>query len=132
MFKSFRTISWLSFICLIGLLPLLFTSDSMNKKKIDIYIFVDHVRYPENIAYDICGFLSISLFIYLILRLVPQKKEKRYVSCFLISSFINTLGYFLFYSQFISLIQIPILITMIIYIYYKHDYEKGNNTWGVT
>ena len=125
--KETKTITGLSFIALIGLIPLLFSSNEMNREKIDIYLFYDRLRYPENIAYDVSEFATVTFFIYLIWRLVPLKIHKKYVECFLISSIINALGYFLFYSQYISLIQIPILIILITTTYYKHDHEKRNN-----
>lgn len=125
--KEFKTIIGLSIVALIGLVPLLFTSDSMNENKVDVYLFFDKLRYPENIAYDISEILTVSIFIYLIWKLVPTKKYKRYVFAFFISSIISIFGYFLFYSKFVSLFQIPILITMIAIIYRKYDYEKGNN-----
>lgn len=127
MAKKIGTVCGLTFVSLVGLIPLLFTSDQMNKNKIDIYLFYDHLRYPENIAYDISGFLSVSFFIFLIWRLIPFKSQKRYVFCFLISSILNFIGYILFYSQYVSLIQIPILIFLLTFIYLKYDYEKGNN-----
>lgn len=127
MLKDFRTIVGLSFIALIGIVPKLFSSDEMNINEIDIYLFYEHVKYPELIAYDISEIFSVTFFIYLIWRLVPQRNQKRYVFCFLISSIISIIGYFLFYSQYVSLLQVPLLITMITYTYRRYDYEKHSN-----
>lgn len=127
MLKDFRTFFGLSIISLIGLIPLLFSSDSMNVEEIDVYLFFDYKMYPELIAYDIAEICSVSFFIYLIWRLIPTKKHKRYIFAFLIQSLISIVGYFLFYSQLISLLQIPILISMITFIYFKYDYEKRSN-----
>ena len=109
-------------------MPLLFSSDSMNQNEIDLYLFYDYKMYPELIAYDVAEICSVTFFIYLIWRLVPTKTHKRYVFCFLISSILSIFGYFLFYSQMMSLLQIPILITMLIYTYKTYDNEKRNNT----
>jgi hypothetical protein len=127
MLRDFRTFFSLSLIALMSLIPLLFSSDEMNTKEIDVYLFFDYQQYPELIAYDIVEICSVTFFIYLIWRLMPTRRQKRYVGCFLISSIINIFGYFMFYSQFVSLLQIPILISMITYIYFKYDNEKGSN-----
>ncbi len=125
--KDFRTVLSLSIIALIGLIPMLFSSEAMNQEEVDIYLFIDYKMYPELIAYDISEIFSVSYFIYLIWRLVPTKKHKKYVFCFLLSSLMSIVGYFLLYSQLMSLIQIPILMTMILIVYFKYDYEKRNN-----
>lgn len=127
MLSNVKTTLWLSIIAMIGLVPSLFTSDEINVKKIDIYLFYDKLRYPENIAFDVCEFITVSFFIYLIWRLVPFKQQKRYVFCFFISSVLNIVGYFLFYSQLVSIIQIPILIGLLIYTHYKNGHEERNN-----
>lgn len=127
MLKDFRTLIGLSIIALIGTVPMLFSSEKMNINEIDIYIFYEYTRYPELIAYDISEIFSVTFFIYLIWRLVPSRSHKRYVFCFLISSILSIMGYFLFYSQYISLLLVPLLILMIIITYFKYDYEKRNN-----
>ena len=125
--KNFRTVLWLSIISLVGLLPMLFSSDAMNSHEVDVYLFYDYKMSPELIAYDIAEILTVTTFIYLIWRLIPTKREKRYVFCFLIASMNSVVGYFLFYSQMMSLVQIPLLILMLAYVYYTYDYEKRNH-----
>ena len=125
--KKLSTIIGLSVISLIGLIPLCFTGDAININKIDVYLFSERLRYPENIAYDVSSALTIIVFIYLIRRLVINNTQRMYITCFLISSVLNLIGYFLYYSHYVSLFQIPILIGMIIYVYKKHDNEKRRN-----
>ena len=125
--KKLGTIIGLSVISLIGLIPLCFTSDAININKIDVYLFSERLRYPENIAYDVSSALTIIFFIYLIRRLVIDNIQRMYITCFLISSLLNLIGYFLYYSHYVSLFQIPVLIGMIIYVYKKHDNEKRCN-----
>jgi hypothetical protein len=127
MYKRLGTIIGLGVISLIGLIPLCFTGDAMNEHTVDVYIFSDRLRYPENIAYDVSSALTIIFFIYLIRRLVINKVQRMYITCFLTSSVLNLIGYFLYYSQYVSLFQIPVLIGMIIYVYKKHDNEKRRN-----
>lgn len=127
MIQSFRTVVGLSVISLISLMPLIFISDEMNVNRVDIYLFYDKLRYPENIAYDIAEIFNVTFFIYLIWRLIPSRRYKRYVFCFLISSVISIIGYFLFYAQYVSLLQVPLLMIMMAYVYLKQDNEKGNN-----
>jgi len=125
--KNFRTVLGLSVIALFALIPMLFSSDAMNVKEVDVYLLIDYKMYPELIAYDIAEIFSVSYFIYLIWRLVPTKKHKKYVLCFLLSSLMSIVGYFLMYSQLMSLVQIPILIIMLLSVYFKYDYEKRNH-----
>ena len=127
MIQSFRTVFGLSIISLISLTPLMFISDEFNVNKVDIYLFYDKLRYPENIAYDIAEIFNVTFFIYLIWRLVPSKRYKKYVFCFLISSVISIIGYFLFYAQYISLLQVPMLVGMMTYVYLKQNNEKRDN-----
>jgi len=126
--KGFKTVVWLSFVSLINIVPLFFSSERMNRNKVDIYLFSDRMRYPENVAYDISESFSIIIFIYVIWQLVPELKYKRFVFCFLTASVLNTLGYFLFYSQFVSLYLIPVLILLLIKTHRKNGNEKRNYT----
>lgn len=125
--KNFRTFFGLSLISLIGLVPLLFSGDVINENEIDVYLFIDYKMYPELIAYDIAEICSVIFFIVIIRMLIPTKKYKRYISAFLISSILSLFGYFLVYYQYSSMVQVPILILMIIFIYFKYDYEEGSN-----
>ena len=125
--KSFKAIVKLSFVSLIGLVPMLFLGDSMNENKIDVYLFSDRLRYPENVAYDISEILTIIILVYVIYDLIPERTYKRYALCFLIASILSGIGYFLFYSKFVSIVLIPVLIGMILFTYYKNSHEKGSN-----
>ena len=125
--KSFKAVVRLSVVSFISLLPMMFLGDNMNLNKIDIYLFSDSLRWPENVAYDISEILTIITLVYTVYDLIPERKYKRYALCFLIASIISAIGYFLFFSKYVSLFLLPILIGMLIYTYYKNDNEKRNN-----
>lgn len=124
--KGANAVLWLSVVSLINLVPLIFSSDSMNKRKVDIYIFSDRLRWPENIAYDISEIVSIIIFIYVIYRLIREEEYKRYVACFLIASILSACGYFLFYSQYVSIFLVPVLVLMILFTYMFNNAERNN------
>jgi hypothetical protein len=126
--KGFFSVVALSIVSLISLLPLLFSGDDINEYKVDIYLLSDHLRYPENIAYDISEIVSIIIFIFTIQVLVPHRAYKRYVMCFFIASVLSAVGYFLFYSQYVSLFLIPILLILIVCAYIVNKNEEGNYT----
>ncbi len=117
----------LSFVSSVSLVPLLFSGDAINEYKVDVYLFSDKVRYPENIAYDISEIVSIIIFTLTIWRLVPSVPYKRYVFCFLISAILSAVGYFLFYSQYVSLFLVPMLIILIGIVYFINRNEERNN-----
>ncbi len=126
--KGVFSVVALSLVSFVSLLPLLFLGDANNINKVDIYLFSDHLRWPENIAYDISKRLSTIIFLYTIYVLVPYKSSKRYVSCFLIASILGMIGYILFYSQYVSLFLIPILIVLIVFAYFVNRNEERNHT----
>lgn len=126
--KGVFSVVVISLVSLISLLPLLFLGDDINEFKVDIYLFSDRLRWPENIAYDISKRLSTILFLYTIYVLVPYKFYKRYVGCFLIASLLSMAGYILFYSQYVSLFLTPILIVLIVFTYLVNRNEERNNT----
>tara|TARA_R110000796_G_scaffold248547_1_gene375405 strand:+ start:340 stop:645 length:306 start_codon:yes stop_codon:yes gene_type:complete len=99
----------------------------MNSVGIDVYLFYDHVRYPENIAYDVSEIMSISIFTYIVWYLIPLKSYKRYAACFLIISLLGIPGYFLFYSQYVSLVFVPVLILMLLLTHIRNGNEERNN-----
>ena len=107
-------------------MPMFFLGDSMNLNKVDIYLFSDRLRWPENIAYDISEMLTVILLVYTVYDLIPERKHKRYALCFLIVSILSGVGYFLCYSQYVSLFTMPLLIIMLLTTYYKTDNEKRN------
>lgn len=125
--KGALSVLLLSIVSLISLAPLLFSGDAINEYKVDVYLFSDRLRYPENIAYDISEILSVIIFVATIWRLVPQVEYKRYVSCFLVSAMLSAIGYFLFYSQYVSLFLVPILIVLIGITYFYNRNEERNN-----
>jgi hypothetical protein len=125
--KSRRAILLLSIISLINLVPLLFSSDAWNVDPVDIYPFYDHARYLENIAYDVSEIFSISILTYIVWLLIPYKAYKRYAMCFLIISLLGIPAYFLFYSQYVSLIFVPLLISMLVLTYRRNGNEERNN-----
>jgi hypothetical protein len=125
--KGYLATILLSIVSLVSLLPLIFLGDSMNPYKVDIYLFSDHARWPENIAYDVCHHINYIVLVYTIWRLVPSFLYKKYVKCFFYVAILNMLGYFLFYSQHVSLFLIPLLITMLFITYFNNGNEERNN-----
>lgn len=125
--KGFRAVVLLSVVSLISVLPLIFSRDYFNREKIDVYLFSDHVRWAENIAYDISQMVTIITLTYTIWFLIPERKYKRYAMSFLIISLLSIPGYFLFYSQLVSLVFIPLLIILLYSSYVKNGDEKRNN-----
>lgn len=125
--KSKRAIIFLSFVSLINLVPLIFSSDSWNVKPVDIFLFFEHARYPENIAYDISEIMSISILTYIVWYLLPTRAHRRYAMCFLIVELLGIPAYFLFYSQYVSLIFVPVLISMLVITHVRNGNEKRNN-----
>lgn len=109
-------------------MPLCFKSDEMNPHKIDVYFLVDKMRWPENVAYDIAELFSITILVYTIYSLIPQKEYKRYAGCFLITTLLSIPGYFLFYSQFVTLTFIPLLIILLLIARRKNVHEARNHT----
>ena len=125
--KGFRAVVLLSVVSLISVLPLIFSRDYFNREKIDVYLFSDHVRWAENIAYDISQMVTIITLTYTIWFLIPERKYKRYAMSFLIIALLGVPGYFLFYSQLVSLVFIPLLIILLYSNYVKNGNEKRNN-----
>jgi len=127
--KIQRTKYTLAFVVLIYALPLYFSQDCWNVSKIDIYLFSDHQRWPENIAYDIAELLAINLLVFEVWSLIPYKREKRYAFAFLITTLLGVPAYFLIYSQGSTLVSLPILIGLLYDAYRRNKRdEKGVNT----
>lgn len=108
-----------------------FSQDRLNLHKVDVYFFVEKLRYPENIALDIAELAAINLLIYTIYSLIQQRQQKRYARCFLIYSLLGIPAYFLIYSQGFTLYGIPLLIGFIAYEYRRNRNEKRNNNRAV-
>ena len=125
--KSKRAIFWKLIITFFSVIPLIFQMDYFNQNKIDVYLLVDKVRYAENIAYDIFGIMSIIIMYHTIYQLIPEKKYKRYSYAFLVIAWLGLPLYFLVYSQFISILLIPILISLLIIAHLKNKNEERNN-----
>ena len=125
--SKLKPILMLALVCFISVLPLMFGSDAMNIKPVDIYLFWEHERYPLNIAYDVYHLMSTVIFVYTVWGLIPTKQIRRYASPFLVVSLLGIPSYFLFYSQMVSLLFLPLLLIWIAIIYFKHDHEKRNH-----
>lgn len=85
--------------------------------KLDVYLFYKKERYIENIGYDISQMITLIVLTERIWELIPERKYKRYAFDFLIISVLSLPAYFLFYSQFINLLFIP-LLSLLLYISY--------------
>jgi hypothetical protein len=118
---------WVSMF--VSVSAMLFSSDAMNINKIDVFYFVDKLRYPENIAYDLAEWFNFTLAVYCIYILIPTRKYRDYVKPFLIVSFLGLPAYFLFYSQFVTLFTIPFILIIQIWRIWKNHAKKRNNTW---
>ena len=125
--KSAKAIIALSLVSLFSVMPLIFSSDAMNQKKVDIFLCIDKVRYPENIAYDFAEMIIVITLTWTIWLLIPERKYKRYAESFLIISLLSIPGYLLFYSKFVSLVFIPLLIILLYTNYLQNGNEKRNN-----
>lgn len=122
--NSRKAIFWKVVLTFLSIIPIIFSRDEFNKKKIDIYFFVDKVRYPENIAYDIIGIFSIIILYHTIYKLIPERRYKRYSFAFLLVAWLGLPLYFLFYSQFISIYLIPLLLICLLCAHLKNKNEK--------
>lgn len=118
--KGARALALSGLICFIDIIPIYFLGDSMNENKIDIYLFSDRERWPENIAYDICGLLNILVFTYIVYFMQEKKSYRGYLFCFFMTSFVSIPMYFLFYSQNFSIIFIPVLLISLIIAHYRN------------
>lgn len=125
--KSAKAIFLLSIVSLVSVSPLIFSSDKMNEHKVDVYVFANHLRWPENIAYDISELFMIITLTYTIWLLIPERRYKRYAMSFLIVALLGLPGYFLFYSKFVSLVFIPLLIGLLYLNYIRNGNEERNN-----
>lgn len=119
----------LAFVVLIYAFPLYFSQDCWNVERVDIYLFSDYARYPENITYDIAELLAINMLIFEVYSLQKFKREKRYALAFLITSLLGFPAYFLIYSQGSTLVSLPILIGLLYDAYRRNKRdEKRVNT----
>jgi hypothetical protein len=118
--KGKHTIFMLSLLWFISCIPMYFSSDSINVNKVDIYLFFDYAKYPEHIAYDIYGIISFNILMYLVLINTKVIEYRRYVWAFFATSLLGIPWYFLFYSQYISLVSLPLLAALILLIRIKH------------
>lgn len=125
--KGAKAVLMLSIVSFVSVLPLIFSGDAINESKVDVYILIDHLRYPENIAYDISELFIIISLTYTIWFLIQEKKYKRYALSFLIVSMLGVPGYFLFYSKFVSLAFIPLLIILLYSNFLTNGNEERNN-----
>lgn len=122
-----RIIGLLWLIMFSSIVPLLFSSDSINEFKIDVYLFLNYKRYPEHIAYDLSEWFNITTLIYCVYLLLPNKKYQDYAKPFLIVSLLGLPAYFLFYSQYITLITIPLILFWQISKIRKYYVKKADN-----
>ncbi len=124
--KGKRTLYILSCVVVLSVIPMCFTMDYWNESKIDLYLFADHLRWPENIAYDLAEIITVNILVYGNWFNQQSKEYKRYVGCFFASSLFSIPGYFLFYSQFVTLVTIPSLIVMLLLMRYVNVKERNH------
>jgi hypothetical protein len=122
-----RVIAILWLIMFSSVVPLMFSSDAMNVNKVDVFILIEKLRYPENIAYDLSEWFNITALIYCVYILLPNKKYEGYVKPFLFVSILGLPAYFLFYSQYITLITIPLILIWQIWKIRQHYAKEGDN-----
>jgi hypothetical protein len=118
---------WVSMF--VSVAPMLFTSDAMNVEKIDVFLLVNKLRYPENIAYDLAEWFNFTLAIYCIYILIPTRNYQDYARPFLIVSLLGLPAYFLFYSQFVTLFTIPFILIVQIWRIWEAHAKKRNHNW---
>jgi len=122
-----RVIALLWCIMFSSVVPFMFSSDAMNINKVDLYFFLDFKRYPEHIAYDLSEWFNMTTLIYCIYLLLPNRKYQDYAKPFLLVSFLGLPAYFLFYSQYVTLITIPLILFWQISKIRKHYAQEGDN-----
>ena len=122
-----RVIALLWMVMLASVAPLMFKSDAMNLNKVVVFLLIDKVRYPENIAYDLSEWFNMTTLFYCIYILLPIKKYKDYAKPFLIISLLGLPAYFLFYSQYVTAVTIPLIFVWQIRKIRRYHVEKGNN-----
>ena len=115
--KSKKIIQQLLLLTILSMVPIWF---SFVDWKADLYLFADHERYAENIAYDLFGYISIIVLIRAVYLLIPERKYKRYAFDFLFISWLQLIGYVLFYSQYMNIILVPVLVVMLLISYTKN------------
>lgn len=123
-----RVVALLWLVLFSSVAPMLFSSDAMNVVEIDLYLFYDFEKYPEHIAYDLSEWFSITTLIYCVYLLLPTRKYQNYARPFLVASVLGLPIYFLFYSQYVTLITIPMVALWQVIVIRRHNVEKGNNT----
>lgn len=122
-----RVIALLWLVMLSSVLPMLFSSDAMNVSKVDVFLLIDKLRYPENIAYDLSEWFNMTALFYSIYILLPTRKHQDFAKPFLWVSILGLPAYFLFYSQYLTLITIPLVLVHQINTITKHYAKKGDN-----
>ena len=116
---------WVSMF--VSVVPMLFGSDAMNSEKVDVFLLINKVRYPENIAYDIAEWFNFTLAIYCIYILIPTRNYRDYARPFLIVSLLGLPAYFLFYSQKVTLFTIPLILIIQIWRIWRQHVKERNN-----
>lgn len=121
-----RVIALLWLIMLSSVVPLMFSSDAMNINKVDVFLLIAKERYPENIAYDLSEWFNITTLLYCVYSLIPTKRYSDYAKPFLFVSMLGLPAYFLFYSQYVTLITIPLILLWQIWKIKKHYAQTGD------
>ncbi len=121
-----RVIALLWLVMLSSVVPLIFSSDDMNINKVDVFLLIDKLRYPENIAYDLSEWFNVTTLFYCVYLLMPNKKYEDYIKPFLLVSLLGLPAYFLFYSQYVTLITIPLILIWYLWKIIHHA-KKGDN-----
>lgn len=122
-----RVIALLWLVMLSSVIPLLFASDAMNLNKVDVFLLIDKMRYPENIAYDLSEWFNMTALLYSIYLLLPTRKHQEFAKPFLVVSILGLPAYFLFYSQFVTLFTIPLILLWQIKKITEHYAKKRDN-----
>lgn len=111
--NSIVSIILLSIVSFIGVVPIAWSG---SYEKVDVYLFYDHERYIENIAYDLVAMCSIFILTATI-NMLLVKPYKAYSTIFVWTSVVNIILYFLFYSQYTSIFLAPAVVTAIYLVY---------------
>lgn len=122
-----KVIALLWLVMLSSVFPMVFSSDAMNINKVDVFLLIDKLRYPENIAYDLSEWFNMTALFYSIYILLPTRKHQEFAKPFLWASILGLPAYFLFYSQYLTLITIPLILVYQISTITKHYAKKGDN-----
>lgn len=118
--KSAKALFWMGVLSVMSMAPIFL---SLYDVKVDVFLFYDRDRYLENIGYDVLQMMTTIILTRMIWLLIPERKYKRYAFDFLVVAWLALPAYFLFYSQYVNIVFVP-LLAILLYISYIKNTKK--------